>query len=256
MLAAELRGEPYVKTRVNAEVQKLTGRSRTSVEYKFQNISAVLIDYRHPFVNGYKPASNYQESLVDIVAAGLARHADLDQLAFASVTAAPDMVWAKAHFHLVEAPHGDGRLPRASRRAAVKRDFDQIENNNTRLGLAGELAVLSWEQRRLVDLGRPDLAERVEHVSVTKGDDLGYDIRSFAAVDEERFIEVKTTRRNPYWPMLISRNEVDFSQEAGDAFALYRVFEFGSGWPGLFQLPGSVTSSCTLDAITYEAVPA
>lgn len=251
MLAAELRGEPYVKTRVNAEVQRLTGRSRTSIEYKFQNVSAVLIDYRPPFVNGYKPASNYQESLVDVVTAGIARHAELDQLAFASVTAVPDTVWADVGLRLVEAPHGDGRLPRVQSRTAVKRDFVQIENNNARLGLAGELAVLSWEQRRLEELGRPDLAERVEHVSVTRGDGLGYDIRSFAPGDDERFIEVKTTRRNAYWPMVVSRNEVEFSEEAGDAFALYRVFEFGTGRPGIFQLRGSVTMSCTLDAITY-----
>ena len=31
------------------------------------NVSAVLRDLNHPFVNGYKPAVNYQDSLTEAV---------------------------------------------------------------------------------------------------------------------------------------------------------------------------------------------
>ena len=40
MLRAELAEQPFVKASINREVQALTGRSRGSVERKFQNISA------------------------------------------------------------------------------------------------------------------------------------------------------------------------------------------------------------------------
>jgi hypothetical protein len=42
--------------------------------------------------------------------------------------------------------------------------------------------------------GRPDLAERVRHISAIEGDGAGYDIESFTPEGEIKYIEVKTTR--------------------------------------------------------------
>ena len=67
LLEAELRDAHLVKTELNREVQSATGRSKGAIEYKFQNVSAVLRDLNHPFVNGYKPAVNYQDSLTEAV---------------------------------------------------------------------------------------------------------------------------------------------------------------------------------------------
>ena len=64
--------------------------------------------------------------------------------------------------------------------------------------------------------GQKVLANRVEHVSQTKGDGLGYDVLSFDASAKERFIEVKTTSFGKETPFFISRNEVEFSR-ANDA---------------------------------------
>lgn len=61
MLWMEAAQQRYTKTEFNAQLrQKLRGRSKSSVELKYQNISAVLHDLELPFVRGYKPRSNVQ----------------------------------------------------------------------------------------------------------------------------------------------------------------------------------------------------
>ena len=47
--------------------------------------------------------------------------------------------------------------------------------------------------KKKVDLGKKDLADSLEQVSITKGDGTGYDVKSFNADGTVRFIEVKTT---------------------------------------------------------------
>ena len=62
MLRAELAGEPYSKAEHNRALQPLLdGRSKSSVEFKHQNISAVLVGMGLPYIDGYKPARNYPE---------------------------------------------------------------------------------------------------------------------------------------------------------------------------------------------------
>lgn len=72
MLLSELRGQPYNKSDHNRRVQARTGRSRASIEFKFCNISAVLQDLQYPFVDGYKPRTNAQQSLWAVVKERLA----------------------------------------------------------------------------------------------------------------------------------------------------------------------------------------
>lgn len=65
MRSMELRGEPYVKSQHNANMQRLIGRSKGSIEFKHQNISAVLMALGEPRIKGYKPAWNFQKALLD-----------------------------------------------------------------------------------------------------------------------------------------------------------------------------------------------
>ena len=51
---------------------------------------------------------------------------------------------------------------------------------------------------------------------------------------------------------MITRNEKEFSDEAGDTFCLYRVFEFATA-PKLFILRGSITNNLQLEPIDYRA---
>ena len=96
------------------------------------------------------------------------------------------------------------------------------------------------------------LANRIEHVSRTRGDGLGYDILSYESDGRERLIEVKTTSFGAMTPFYASRREVATSVEHGEQFSLYRVFKFREA-PRLFVLPGSLRESCILDPIQYRA---
>jgi hypothetical protein len=65
MLQLELTGRKYNKTEHRrALMERLNDRSDGSVELKHQNISAVLIEMGIPYIDGYKPRSNYQRSLL------------------------------------------------------------------------------------------------------------------------------------------------------------------------------------------------
>ena len=58
MLHLQQAGEPYVKAQYVRRVEEQTGR--TSLDYKFQNISFLLQEMGHPTITGYKPAPNTQ----------------------------------------------------------------------------------------------------------------------------------------------------------------------------------------------------
>ena len=68
MLSCELRREPFNKAAHNRALREtLDGRSRGAVERKHQNISAVLIGFGFPSIDGYKPLRNVQGLLREIV---------------------------------------------------------------------------------------------------------------------------------------------------------------------------------------------
>ena len=86
-------------------------------------------------------------------------------------------------------------------------------------------------------------------------DGFGYDIRSFDEDGEPIFIEVKTTRRGHSAPFLVTRNEVEKSKELGQAYRLYRVFDFGRK-SLIYVLHGSLFDVCSLEPQVYSARPA
>ena len=96
------------------------------------------------------------------------------------------------------------------------------------------------------------LAQRVERVSATRGDGLGYDILSFETSGADRLIEVKTTAYGQETPFFVSRNELAFSREQGTSYHLYRVFTFRKS-PKLYTRQGALDRGFTLDPETYKA---
>lgn len=257
MLTLELAGQSFNKTEHRRRLQvKLNGRSDASIEFKHSNISAAMIDLGFPYIRGYQPRSNYQ-ALLGIVAEEQVRgKVTLDQVALAAVQQ-PAAVPTQTDFKLVksEAPKRQHRAaePTSSLQfKAVKRDYLEREAQNRSLGLAGEEFVILFEHWRLVELGQQRLADRVEHVSQSKGDGLGYDVLSFESDGRERFIEVKTTTFGRDTPFFVSRGELALSQGVKDQFRLYRLFEFRKS-PRLFDLPGALDQHCLLDPVTYRA---
>ncbi|MFN3516389.1 MAG: hypothetical protein ACK4YM_04425 [Novosphingobium sp.] len=74
MLGAELNGQPFNKAERYRALQALIPRSRGSIEFKHQNISAVMLGLGQPWITGYKPAVNFQSALVDGVLRWLDAH--------------------------------------------------------------------------------------------------------------------------------------------------------------------------------------
>ena len=77
MLADDLAGLRYNKAAHNRVLQDRIGRGRGSIEYKHQNISAVMRWLGQPWIPGYKPALNFQASLVEAVVRCLDRRPGL-----------------------------------------------------------------------------------------------------------------------------------------------------------------------------------
>jgi hypothetical protein len=84
MLAKELSGVPYNKTAHRRQLSTLLeNRSEQSIEFKHANISAVLIELGFQYIAGYKPRSNYQRLLYDVIAERLPSNSQLLNIAAA-----------------------------------------------------------------------------------------------------------------------------------------------------------------------------
>lgn len=262
MLAMELRGEPFNKAEHNRNLQKrLTNRSRGAIEKKHQNISAVLIELGYPYINGYKPLNKYQTLLYGVIEERLLGAAGLHKAVAAVVERPIEMPSAVANLLtiLVDPPSREQDEPKLYDRATyvrrpVLRNYLEMESRNRTLGLAGEKLVLEFEHKRLWQAGKRHLANRIEHVSDTVGDHLGFDIKSFETDGRDRLIEVKTTRFGALTPFFASRNEVNVSTDRETEYQLYRLYKF-TKQPRLFVLPGSLRKSCSLDPIQFSAKP-
>lgn len=92
------------------------------------------------------------------------------------------------------------------------------------IGNQGEKLVLEYEKNRLKSLNRSDLAEKVIHISDTRGDGEGFDILSYFPDGSEMFIEVKTTTQNRSAAFFISANELNILNKNKSKFMIYRVF--------------------------------
>jgi uncharacterized protein DUF3883 len=254
MLALEAAGSAFNKADHNRELRRhLQSRSKGSVEFKHQNISAILAELGLPYIQGYKPRSNVQELLRDVVVATVtARQRDLEQVIddLEEVRLQAPPVYTAALIveppEVIEIPH----CPRT--RASRKCDWAARDEQNRTLGRAGEEWVFGFEKFRLTDVGRGDLAARVFWRSNVVGDGDGYDIDSFEREEAPRYVEVKTTNGPATTQFLVSPNEVECSREKGDAFCLYRVFDF-RGTPRVFILRGDLDRHVSLSPASFRA---
>lgn len=260
MLASELAGVSYNKTTHRRILSHhLKARSDQSVEYKHANISAILLELGFPYIAGYKPRSNYQRLLADVVAERLTMKPRLLEIAAADadgLMVAPEVEDILAV--LTTAPHSSIPDNKVSEPGSVEyrltTNYIEREARNRSLGSAGEEFVLNYERARLIRDGCETLASKIEHVSQVRGDREGYDILSFEKNGAERLIEVKTTKYGKETPFFVSRNEVSVSEQNASQYHVYRMFAFRHS-PGLYTLPGAIKSSCHITAATFLALP-
>lgn len=105
-----------------------------------------------------------------------------------------------------------------------KTDFDRINKNKKKLGTLGELLVKEMEKNSLIEAGRPDLAEQVNHVAA-EADGHGYDLISFDPISNEvKYIEVKTTKSKRIDGFYMSPKEIAVSKQFPDNYYIYRLF--------------------------------
>lgn len=198
MLADDVTGRPYNKAEHRRQLLPLlNNRSEGSVEFKHQNISAVLKGLGEVWITGYKPAFNVQASLIDAVARWLAMNPDWTHRTLSSrpadAMAEAPQLWVGPAPTLTNQPPPD----ELEQMLHIARKFDVAarDERNRALGKAGEERVLKHERDTLTAAGREDLAQQIRWVSEEDGDGAGYDIASFDADGRQRLIEVKNHKR-------------------------------------------------------------
>lgn len=249
MLREEQAGRPYSKADHRRNLMENVARNKGSVEFKHQNISAVLNDLGLPWISGYKPRRNYQSALLDVIADYLSK--DPDPIPF---TPRPATGFSEAQALYLGPPPSSREAQKPQALVRLIRRFDPAARDqlNRALGRAGEERILEQERRSLIGFDRPDLARKVRWVSEEDGDGAGYDIRSYDPSGKERLIEVKTTRGSNTTPFYLTRNENDVAKERPDAFRLYRLYDF-SNRPGLFTLTPPLEALLQLEPMTFRA---
>lgn len=256
MLEDELRGKLINKTVHRNGLKKLlNGRSDGSIEFKHQNISAVLIKLGLPFIKGYKPKWNYQQILEDLIINYISqlkpaleetfnsfaevKVSDLHHINYNSLVERPPI----RHWMALELNIPYDRKP-------IKINYLAREQGNTALGILGEELVINFEKWRLNNHGKASFADKIEWIS--KYDDgAGFDILSRNEDGSDRYIEVKTTKLSKETPIFFTKNEYEFSLKYSDQFHLYRLFNFRDQ-PKMFNLIGSFDHFCSKEAIQYK----
>ncbi len=250
MLAANLSGERYVKSSHSKALMARIGRTHHSIEFKYQNISAVLDELGLPWIPGYRPKRNYQSAIFDAIDRYLTKHSDV--LESFPISPAPPALPTEifvAPPPLVSVPE---RIPEGLKRLVRKFDPVARDHRNRSLGKAGEEFVYNLERRRLAAVGRSDLSQRVRWVAAEEGDGAGYDVLSFNTTGRERLLEVKTTNGSARTPFFLTRNECDVAKERPEDWCIYRVHLFARE-PRIFTISPPLELKLDLHAELWRA---
>jgi len=224
LLQLDISGQSFNKSAHYRSLAEITGRSPKSIERKFQNISAILDLLGHPWITGLAPLANFQQALAREVEQRLPSF----DIQLDNSTTKIGLEESRAIF-IEQAPNLEPQpevVPDYMERLARKFDPVLRDSRNRTLGMAGEMLALKNERERLITLGRPNLAEKIQWVSDEQGDGAGYDILSYEPDGKERFVEVKTTNGHSRTPFFITKNELGFAKETGEQYVIFRLFDF------------------------------
>lgn len=121
----------------------------------------------------------------------------------------------------------------ADSKAITEQQLEKILMENRKLGAQAENAVVEFERKRLIKLGKVAQASQVKRISIINTA-AGYDIESFDGTSDEifpnRFIEVKATAGDEirfYW----TNNEKEVASKRKDSYWIYMMKEFREDKP-------------------------
>jgi hypothetical protein len=257
MLEKELRGISYNKATHNRELRmKLNGRSKGSVEFKHQNISAVLQQLGKIYIIGYKPLRNFQHDLIGAVVTQLEATQELEKAFQLFVEEKEFPVRSSLDYQgwVEDVPQLilNEPIPNTYTQRISKVNWLAREQLNQAIGQAGEELVLNYERWRLSSFGKDSLSQKVEWTSMHQGDGAGYDIRSYNTDGTDRFIEVKTTKLDKSTPIFFTKNELEFSRKKTHSYNLCRVFKLTRG-SKMFEAMGPLDQICkTVEAVNFR----
>jgi hypothetical protein len=254
MLAAEAMGQPYSKTEHRRALRQRLSANRTdsAIEYKHQNISAVMIALGLPYIRGYKPMGNFQEAL----SAEIQRRLQEDPTLLSQLQDSPTDAVPASPLQRTDPPQraaGGRERGSTGNRPGRHPDYGLLHDENTRRGATGEQLVFDYERTWLRAHGRGDLADRVRWTAREDGDGLGYDVLSYGPDGHERYIEVKTTALGALTPFYLSSAELEFARCHLQSYALYRVYAVLDRPPQFFALQGNDVIQLELTPVTYRA---
>ena len=256
MLIKELNRIPYKKADHRRQILPLlNNRSEGSIEFKHQNISAILINLDRPYINGYLPRYNYQNLLEDEIIDYLINHSEIES--YFQQFVEKDIIKPQTRLDfdkiIVSPPEIISVTePKVSyQHKPNKINYLEKEQSNKALGLYGEELVIEYEKWNLIKFGKDNLADKIEWISKEIGDGAGFDILSKNLNGTDKYIEVKTTRLGKETPFFFSSNELQFSINKASFYHLYRLFNVESDVK-LFQKNGALNNICNSIPTMYK----
>ena len=257
MLKKELADQTYSKTDHRKSILPfLNDRSGGSVEFKHQNISAVLSEMGLPFVRGYKPKFNYQQLLIKEITDYLENNQSIIEYEFEQFAKESGIINDQDKFDFQHFISEEPVISKVGDKPPlfkpIKTNYIEREQNNIKLGEEGERLIIEYEKWRLIHEGKDNLVDKIEWISKEQGDGAGFDILSKNKNGTDRYIEVKTTKLSKETPIYLTANELNFATLKEKNFFLYRIFNFKLK-PQFFLRNGNYESFSVIKPETYKA---
>jgi hypothetical protein len=222
MLDKAMTGRAYDPATHQRALRFVTNRSGGAITFLQGEISAVLTLLGLPILPDHPPRWDFADALADAVERCLsAKPAVLKDLAqppaLLGRVAAPALAEG-APARLASPAPGERVRRLIARFDPALRDLEA--RLLTRIGVA---AALAYEQRRLEERGRSDLAAQIR--LALPPDDEGCDLISFSRTGAPRRIAVKTTTGGPATPFLLTSGEEALRAAQPDVFQIYRLYD-------------------------------
>jgi hypothetical protein len=256
MLADELAGKSNNKAAHRRMLLPLlNNRSHGSIEFKYQNISAALIDLGALYIKGYLPRFNYQAILKEECIKQLELKETQWNAVFTAFTDCMPSPNAVIDFgKLIDSPPESKEhkpVPKTrTKKKPFKINYLEREQQNLRSGTIGEQIAIGYERWRLIHAGKDSLADKIEWISEFD-DGAGFDILSKNDNGSDRYIEVKSTKLSKETPIFFSNGEFEFARQHTANYHLYRVFNLISN-PRMFTTRGDFDSFCQKEPIQFK----